>query len=217
MTRRIQLIVAGIFLATLFAPLVAGIFGYQPKKIENREIADFPPLRKMFSDAEFLDHFRQAANDRLPLRAEMVRVGSWLDITLFNHSYNPMVRMGQGDWLFLDRDIYQKTDPLPPMVAGIERMGDALGSHGIRFVFTIAPNKSAIYPEKLDGMMLRAYQEASDRRAKMQSLLDEQDSAYFVDLGATSLRQRRAPLARSTSRSTRTGRPMGLLSPQRRW
>lgn len=34
------------------------------------------------------------------------------------------------------------------MVDGVKRMGDVLASHGIRFVFTIAPNKSAIYPEE---------------------------------------------------------------------
>jgi acetyltransferase AlgX (SGNH hydrolase-like protein) len=185
MARRTQLIVSGLFLAMLFAPLVAGAFGYQPKAIENREIADFPPLRNMFSDAEFLDHLQRAANDRLPFRAEMVTAGAWVDMSLFKVSYNPLVKIGNDDWLFSTAEIYGGCkDPIGSKVDGIRQFGDMLASHGIRFVSTVAPNKASIFPEKL-GTLLRSANKCSIRRRKRtQKLMEEQANAYFVDLWA---------------------------------
>jgi hypothetical protein len=185
MPRRTQLIISGFFLAMLFAPLVAGAFGYQPKAIENREVANFPPLRNMLSDAEFLDHLQRAANDRLPLRAEMVNAGAWVDMTLFKVSYNPLVKIGNHDWLFSTAEIYDGCkDPIGSKVAGIRQFGDMLASHGIRFVSTVAPNKASIFPEKLGSLDRSAIHCSIQRRKKTQKLMNEQASAYFVDLWA---------------------------------
>lgn len=96
MKRRSQLIVAGLFVAVIFTPLIVGMLGYKPKEIENHGLVGFPPLGDAFSDAKFLDQLKQATMDQLPLRAEMVRAGAWLDKTLFNHSYNPTVGVMAG-------------------------------------------------------------------------------------------------------------------------
>lgn len=185
MTRRTQLIVSGLFLAMLFAPLVAGAFGYQPKQIENRAIANFPPLRNMFSDAEFLDHLQRAADDHLPLRAEVVAAGAWVDMTLFKVSYNPLVKIGKDNWLFSTAEIYGGCeDPIGSKVDGTRQFGDMLARHGIRFVSTIAPNKASIFPEKLGTLLRSANQCSIRRRKKTQKLMEEQANAYFVDLWA---------------------------------
>jgi hypothetical protein len=184
MGKRTQLLVAIIFVAVIFAPLIVGTTtGYQAREIENRGLTEFPALGAIFSDPKFLDRVKEALGDHLPLRAEMVRRGAWLDMTLFDHSYNPTVSLGRDDWLFLKKDVYAlKTDPIPPMADGIKRMGDALAGLGIRFLFTIVPNKSAIYPEKLRPLLARANEAGSARRAKMQRLLEERAAPYFVDL-----------------------------------
>jgi hypothetical protein len=108
---------------------------------------------------------------------------AWVDLALFNHSYSPQVSVGQDDWLFLKRDVYARhADPVSPMADGIKRVGEALASHGIQFIFVIAPNKSAIYPEKLGTMLARATEASSKRRTEMQSLMAERAGTYFVDL-----------------------------------
>jgi len=184
MRKRTQFAVAGIFVAMIFAPLIVGLtIGYKAREIENHQLIDFPAPLDLFSDTSFLYRFKGALGDHLPLRTEMVEVGAWVDLALFNHSYSPQVSVGQDDWLFLKRDVYaRRADPVSPMADGIKRVGEALASHGIQFIFVIAPNKSAVYPEKLGTMLARASEASSKRRTEMQSLMAERAGTYFVDL-----------------------------------
>jgi len=89
-----QSLVACLFVAVIFAPLIVGMFGYKPKAIENRPLTEFPAMRDMFSDPKFLDRAKEALTDHLSLRAEVVTAGAWLDMALFKLSYNPIVKVG---------------------------------------------------------------------------------------------------------------------------
>ena len=85
--------------------------------------------------------------------------------------------------MFSTAEIYDRCkDPLPPKVDGIKQFGDMLAGHGITFIFTLAPNKAAIYPEKLGTLLHRANRCLIQRRVKTQRLMAQRAAAYFVDL-----------------------------------
>jgi acetyltransferase AlgX (SGNH hydrolase-like protein) len=184
MSKRTQLIVAGLFVAVIITPLIVGALGYTPKDIENNGVSDFPPLSDI-GDPKFFDRLKEALVDQLPLRAEMVRAGALIDMALFNHNYNPDVKAGRDGWLFYRYEVYDRcADPVAQLAGGVKRLGDDLARLGIRFAFTIAPNKSAIYPEQLTPLLSLANKCPASRRAEARKLLPEQTAPYFVDLWA---------------------------------
>jgi hypothetical protein len=62
------------------------------------------------------------------------------------------VLQGQDGWLFLGADVSGACEPLLPLdetLAGLDRFGELVRAAGKTYVFTVAPDKSTMNPDKL--------------------------------------------------------------------
>ena len=59
---------------------------------------------------------------------------------------------GQDGWLFLGADVSGACEPLLPLeetIAGLDRFGEIVQAAGKTYVFTVAPDKSTMNPDKM--------------------------------------------------------------------
>jgi hypothetical protein len=170
--RFINLLVVLGFAAGIATPLLANLRGQDgaDAEVENRALAPFPTLaavdpkdghpRSTWTaitaylpglDAWFSDHFG--------FRAWLVR---WqAESRYFGLGVSPTsaVVKGRNHWLFYaddgGMDDFTNEKPMPPELLTawrqtMFRARDWCRAHGIAYVFTIAPDKHAIYPEQFD-------------------------------------------------------------------
>jgi hypothetical protein len=146
--------VDGQFLVTLFVVIIslplglnlAGKDGGDPGA-ENRELATFAGTNL---SAWFEDHFG--------LRSSLVRWYGESRLRIFDVSPTTSVLKGRDGWFFYADDKavedYVSDDPLTPDAianwrAAIVKAQRWLGARHIGFVFLIAPDKHAIYPDEM--------------------------------------------------------------------
>jgi alginate O-acetyltransferase complex protein AlgJ len=150
----------GIALALPGVGLVAGV-GSGPVAGENRRLAEAPrlgpggvgPLLRQ-TEAWFGDH--------LGFRRALVAGFNLLSYRAFSTSTSRDVVPGRGRWLFYAQDrIMEDRRGLLPFSeselrrwqAALEQRRDWLARRGVRYVVTIAPEKSSIYPEQLPAAL----------------------------------------------------------------
>jgi hypothetical protein len=148
-----------LFVVILTLPLagaLAGMDGGDPEA-ENRELAAFPHWDGTWSSARsYPDAFTAWFEDHFAFRADLVRW--YAESRLFGLGVSPSsaVLKGEGQWLYYGDDggveDYANATPLTPGEAGawreaLVRAHDWLRQRGIAYVFMIAPDKHAIYPE----------------------------------------------------------------------
>ncbi len=105
---------------------------------------------------DYYRSFDQYLNDSFSLRSPLVFAKRWLDYRLFGMTDAAGVHVGNHGWLYSRQSIedYRKEacndsasmEQLALALHAIEKMTTASGR---RFIFAVAPNKSAIYPEYL--------------------------------------------------------------------
>jgi alginate O-acetyltransferase complex protein AlgJ len=156
-----------LFVAVIALPLaatVAGRDGADPQA-ENRELAAFPrvdgsweSLRRFPAGlaAWFEDHFA--------FRSTLVRWSAESRLFGLDTAPTPTVIKGRNGWFFYGEDgsieDYTSSNPLSAdelanWRAALSRARDSLQAQGIRYVFTIAPDKYAIYPEQMPESLIR--------------------------------------------------------------
>jgi hypothetical protein len=163
-------------LVFLFTPAAAYVSGVRATEIENRRLTEFPSLSAGW---EFFPQFSAWATDHLPLRDRAVGANTRLSETVFGEppQYGgpaegggagpvapapgdtdvqervfPRVLQGQDGWLFLGADVSGACEPLLPLdetLAGLDRFGELVRAAGKTYVFTVAPDKSTMNPDKL--------------------------------------------------------------------
>ncbi|WP_424535352.1 alginate O-acetyltransferase AlgX-related protein [Sphaerisporangium viridialbum] len=146
-----------------FGPALAFAAGDRAAEIENRKLRDFPALQ---GTGEFVPDFEAWAVDHLPLRQYAVRGRTMLSERVFGQppSSNtgkrpayPRIIEGRDGWLYFGDDVAEACRPVRP-VAGIlgrlRRLAEIVRKSGRRFVFTVAPDKTTIYPDKLPESFL---------------------------------------------------------------
>jgi len=146
-----------IFVLAMLAPLGAHILGIDYALSENRN----PVARPTFEAKRVLDvsYYSQADdyfNDCFKLRGALIFAKNWLDFHLFRTSPSSKVHVGRDNWLFFRSSLISYTRDRESRQRDIEdftlrlHILDALcASAGKRFVFTVAPNKCTIYPERV--------------------------------------------------------------------
>ncbi len=132
---------------------------YAPQPNENRALAGFPKLTASLDgvhdfpaglEAHFRDHF--GFRNRL-IRWERRWKHDW-----FKESASPDVFTGQKGWLYFSGDHMVEhfqglkrlsADELKSWQALLEKRRDWLAQRGIKYIFSIPPDKQSIYPERL--------------------------------------------------------------------
>jgi hypothetical protein len=143
-----------VWLGTLLAlpPLLLAA-GQRPALVEQRLPAEAPG----FSAGRLLDTawYGQIADwfaDRLPWRDRAIEADALIDYVLFRESPSPRVRIGSDGWLFLRDDFAVPCHPAGSVRAAVDEVAlldRALQAAGKQLLFIVAPDKSAVYPDRL--------------------------------------------------------------------
>jgi alginate O-acetyltransferase complex protein AlgJ len=146
------------FLTAIVLPGMATWFGVDGAPAdENRRSAPPPTLRPEWRFVrEFPDAFTRYFEDHFALRAPLVRAQADLRLRALRVSPSPSVIVGREGWLFYGEDGAVEEYAVAPSMSvedlevwrrTLQDIHDWLAEQGIAYVFVIAPDKHAIYPE----------------------------------------------------------------------
>ena len=142
----------------------------QSSSVEKRTLAHLPALPKSRKELQqFPSAFENYYKDHFGFREWLVSLYNMAKYKLGDSPSDNVIR-GREGWLFLGGDKYKFADPigdyrnintytideLHEFSAGLEAKYYWLKEKGIRYVFTIAPNKHTIYPEYLPSYIKKA-------------------------------------------------------------
>lgn len=163
-------------LVFLFTPATAYVSGVRATEIENRRLTALPSVSAGW---DFFPQLSAWATDHLPLRDRAVAANTRLSESVFGEppQYGgpaeggaagpvapapgdteveervfPRVLQGKDGWLFLGADVSGACEPLQPLdetLAGLTRFGEMMQRAGKTYVFTVAPDKSTMNPDKM--------------------------------------------------------------------
>jgi hypothetical protein len=113
-------------------------------------------------DNQYYKAFDQYYNDSFSLRDPLVFAKRWVDFHIFRMTDVPEVHVGTEGWLYSRRSIEDVRKEACGNRADAELMAlklytleKVIEASGRRFFFTVAPNKSTIYPEFVGYLPLR--------------------------------------------------------------
>jgi hypothetical protein len=153
------------FVAVISLPLAANLVGRDGADpgAENRELAPFPPLT-MGSPARFGGGLTRWFDDHFGFRSTLIKWYGKERLSLFGVSPTSAVIKGNDGWFFYadDRavDDYASSDLMTADAIANWRKAvvDAqkwLRARNVTYVFTIAPDKHAVYPEEMPASIVR--------------------------------------------------------------
>jgi hypothetical protein len=158
-------LVIACFLATLAVPGLATLAGVDAgvTRGENRDLAAAPTVALSWSAMSALPAaFTTWFQDHFAFRARLVQWQAAVRLLALRVSPSPTVLRGKDGWLFYADDgaLDDQRNAAPLSDADLTRWTttlqhtqDALQARGITYLFVIAPDKHAIYPEFLpDGL-----------------------------------------------------------------
>lgn len=144
-------LISVFFVLVLAVPAVLLAGGMRPANIENREPAPFPAvLPRAFTDPAFYAAIDLFLQDNLPLRTEAAEAHAEINRNVLGSTSNPDVVQGAGEWLFLRGEIEARCDfTASEVLEKVDRAAAALKRTGRAFRYVVAPDKHAIYPDRL--------------------------------------------------------------------
>ena len=123
--------------------------------------------------------------DRIPLRTQGIRADAWIDLHVFADSPNHDVLLGDDGWLFLRGSVRQacrfEDVPRADIVETVAKIDRVVRASGRNFVFMVAPNQEAIYPELTGGFEDLA-ECAREGRAELRSLFSSAGLPGYIDM-----------------------------------
>lgn len=149
--RLLDRLVVVLFCLGLLVPAALMVARIRPAAIENRPLLEPPSL----AVGSLLDTSWYAAMDRFLADNVAVRP---LAVRIRGEAYwrlggtgNPAVVRGVGPWVFTREELDPDCEMAPTDIASaLDRADAALAAAGQDFRFLVAPDKHAIYPDKLD-------------------------------------------------------------------
>lgn len=175
------------FVLCLFFGLGAFFLGTDEGN-EGREIASFPALMDEDGwNTRFFTEFDEWLSDHFALRQNLISVNSAVREHLFATG-NDQVIVGGDNFLFYKETVPDYTGESLLSPEEIETIADALlalsdyaSEHGSRFLFTVAPNKNTVYPDKMPAAYRRLHTDAPSNMDLLYAALEERGVPY-VDL-----------------------------------
>jgi alginate O-acetyltransferase complex protein AlgJ len=183
-----------LFLLFISLPLMDQVFKFlRPfELVEKRKLAEKPAfaLRQPF---RFMQRYENYYNDYFPFRTRLVYLNNLLTYKIFRTSATAKVIIGRQGWLFLGNinpffdeiDYYRNLKPftireLRYWQILLEERRDWLKRRGIDYIFTIAPNKSTIYPEFMPAAIKKIH--AQSRLDQLIAHLEKYSRLRILDL-----------------------------------
>ena len=144
------------FLIIIYLPLIQmnlNIFNTSTIN-EKREKAQKPVFNKDEDISIYLQNYETYFNDNFGFRENFIKLANTIDVKVFNISSNSNVILGKNNYLYSSEETndYNKINTLTDeqintILNKLSYFQKMLAERGIDFVFTVAPNKSTIYPE----------------------------------------------------------------------
>ena len=176
-----------LFLAVCWAPLLVMAFGKNSPNQEKRILAEKPALFTPHGmNLNFPKQFNAYFSDHFGLRTTCVTAYTALIYYTLNDSVNEQVIAGKNGWLFFGPTLNDYTAintltdlQIDRIVKALVQQEAYLSSLGITFIFTIAPNKSSVYPEHMPARYRPQLQQ--NNLHKLSKALEKQ-AIHYVDL-----------------------------------
>ena len=148
-----RLIIALFLILCLIPSLGMAVVG-ESEAAANEVLAKYPAFldKSGKPDSGYLTKISEWASDRFAFRQELITAWSGLNSALFRTSVEDKVVIGKSGWLYyaetLDDYIGAGLEEakLEAIARNLSLMQDYAESKGVKFLFTIAPNKNSIYP-----------------------------------------------------------------------
>lgn len=147
-------------------------YNLMPDFSENRVLKKFPNSM----NADFPRGFSDFISDNFLLRKPLMSLFFKIKIKLFNSDLGLPISIGEDGWVFIREEIpfHQKT-VIPDQIL-LDKIRNSLDAwcsysnqHGAKFYFLIGPNKSTIYPEKMNSRFLQLNNESFIDQIKRQN------------------------------------------------
>ena len=160
------------------------------ESVGNEQLAELPEL--LDEDGKFnskvLNEFSDYFADHFGFRHEMITLNDQLTGKLFQDLDSSSVLLGRDGWLFYKSTLedYTGTDLFTPRQSYaaahvLQLMQEYSEENGIRFYFTVAPNKNLLYGSQMPSRYAAA-QTRSIERLKQQMA---QQNVHYIDLYET--------------------------------
>ena len=157
---------------------------------ENRDLAPRPARPASWTEVRtFPAAAARYFEDHFGMRARLVRWQALLRLRLLGSSASPDVIVGKDGWLFYAGDgaaedlasaVPFTHDELETWRTTLEHTRDWMEAHGAAYVFVLAPDKHAIYPEQLPSSIHRVG--AETRTDALVNYLRERSTVPVLDL-----------------------------------
>ena len=144
----------------LAVPLSSRVLGLAPPAApgENRLPAERPSIPRSWADlTAFPQRFEAYFKDTFGFRQAFITLNSLYKVFVWNRSPNSKVLFGRDGWLYYTGSQAQLLSFRPPLTReqlealnrNVVQAGRYFSEQSVRFVFVVAPDKQAIYPEYL--------------------------------------------------------------------
>jgi|SRR5665213_245237 len=162
-----NIIVIGLFALLLWLPSLDSLFHFDhtPAFNEKRVLAQFPQFKSGLGGLkEYIAGLEAYFNDHFGCRNQLIFWHTKWTHDFFRNSGVPKVLIGKEGWLFWADDQMVEhyrgvdqftTQDLENWKTLLEHRRDWLAQRGIKYIFTVAPDKGSIYPEYLPDWMTK--------------------------------------------------------------
>lgn len=185
--KSISMIFILLFLLLSLIPSIGMLFQGEVKAAANETLASAPELtgRDGKLNIAVLKQTSDYVSDRLFMRKPLITAWAELNAALLRSSANESVVLGSDGWLYFSdslddyRGRSMEEDALRRAAENLSRMQAFAKKNGIRFLFTVAPNKNSLYPEHMPHSIPHEHELSSIER--LLPYLEEY-GIHYVDL-----------------------------------
>ena len=187
----------GWFLAMLLVPAGMYAAGMRARPIEERPMSRPPDFNtaRLF-DPAYYGALDKALVEQNPAREMAIKAYARLGYFLFGDVTGTQVAAGKDGWIHLRQTLMGDCIPEDRMKSQIDHLaalGNALEASGKSYLFTVAPDKEAIYNDKLTPAQVELSACRTANREQLDTLLKQSGMVYFDAWSA--LRKLRAEIA----------------------
>ena len=179
--RLVDRLVVIVFCLGLIVPAGLLVAGKRSAEIENRPLLELPAfsIGGLVDPAWYsrIDRFLSDNNAVRPYAVRLRGEAYWR----LGGTGNSTVVKGRGDWLFTSEEIQARCElAVQDVASALDRARGALSAANQEFRFVLAPDKHAIYPDRIDPASPYPAPCTDGRRAAMAAALDAR-SAWAVN------------------------------------
>ncbi|MEP6567262.1 MAG: hypothetical protein ABJB10_19180, partial [Mesorhizobium sp.] len=148
-------IITAAFVAVIASPLLVLAVRGAVEPYGHKDFTAFPPLQMLTaSSGGALDQLATALLERSQLKESAISIRNTILLKIVHQYDRDYITSGKDGWLYWKGDWFggqcQKKYDVEMAVSRIGTLLDVAGASGIDMYFTIAPDKSTLYPEFLD-------------------------------------------------------------------